>query len=596
MLVLVVATLTTALAQNSKRPYWIESNPQNQLNFTGIASAQKSESNYQQVAKERAYKAIASEIKFNISSESVLNTLDSDDNYTQDYAENIKITTSENLECVKLVDSWQDENEYWVFYELNRFDYEEYMQERLDKAISTALDCWISGNNELKRGNMVPAAKLFTDGLTALEVVITEDLRTTYNGRTINLPVVLRSALISLWDGVELSVTPAQVAAKQMQGIAEPFVVRCSKNGAPIRDVNITARFTSGGGIISPLSMMNGNGETKFYVTSVTGKSSVQQIEIGVVNPHKPTKNSIGEILMRDIKMPTAMLTINLGAARTTALLVDKDMQLPTLLNSIRASLVNNFFDVVGTVPESDLIMEISNEYSSGEVVRGDMFDARAYYGTMVINIIDNRTNKTVASFNVNQARVLIPAKQSEAQGKAAVIQELTKRLNRELPRILAQINIDWSLPRLNLYRVAPDEVIPNNIPPVITPEPEPAPQPQPASREVKGQIVPGVWITYNYQEVINDKTYLHFTILNLSDSDYQLKYWRTNPNTISVYSERGARMEIFEAKIGGAEFKYNTVDPLIIQELPTEFVLKVDKVKFVSLFTLGEMKLRGLK
>ncbi|MFI3287984.1 MAG: LPP20 family lipoprotein [Rikenellaceae bacterium] len=596
-LLVVLCAVSSAFAQSSK-PYWIEGNAQNQLNFTGIASAKKTEDNYQQVAKERAYKAIASEIKFTISSESVLNTLDVNDNLSQTYAESITITTSENLEGVKLVETWQDDNEYWVFYELNRFDYEDYMQARLDKAIAEALDCWISGNSELQKGNMVAAAKLYTQGLTALEPVITEDLRTKYNGQTINLPVVLRSSLISLWDNVKLEVTPSTVSAQQMQAIAEPFIVSCHKNNAPIKDLSLTARFSSGDGKMSPLSQTNSNGTSQFYVTSVTGKGAVQQIEVAAVNPHQATKNSIGDILMRDIKMPTATVTINLGGSRTTALLVDKDMQLPTLLNSVQASLANNFCDIVGSVPEADLIMEISNEYSSGEVVKGDTFNTRAYYGTMVINIIDNRTNKTVASFNVNQARVLIPVKQSEAQGKSAVIQELTKRLNRDLPRILSQINIDWSLPRLNLYKVSADEIIPNSIPPVVAPEPEPTPQPkpQPNSKEIKGQVAPGVWVTYSHQEIINDKTYLHFTILNLSDDDYRLKYWNLNTSTISVYNDKGARVKVHGAEVGGAKFTGNSVDPLIIQEIPTEYIVVIDKVSSVSLFTLLDMKLRGLK
>lgn len=191
-----------ASAQYSSAPEWVNGMTHNSLNYVGIGHALKSDADFQDLAMQRALRAMASQIKVDISSESILKTLENDSEFQSSYQEKIVVNTSEQLERYHLVDQWQSDTEYWVYYELNRFDYEEYMQERIAKAKAIALDYLIKGDEAIANGYIETAIQLYAKGLESLELVMTEDLTTTYNGKKINLGTELYHQLSTIWNGV----------------------------------------------------------------------------------------------------------------------------------------------------------------------------------------------------------------------------------------------------------------------------------------------------------------------------------------------------------------------------------------------------------
>ncbi|MCS2303186.1 LPP20 family lipoprotein [Bacteroides ovatus] len=85
--------------------------------------AEISEGDYQQKAKQNALSDLVSEIQVVIAANSLLNTLEDDGNVKQTFAESIRTEARAEIENFRLVDSWRSDNEYWVYYELNKGDY-----------------------------------------------------------------------------------------------------------------------------------------------------------------------------------------------------------------------------------------------------------------------------------------------------------------------------------------------------------------------------------------------------------------------------------------------------------------------------------------
>lgn len=107
-----------------KVPNWVSSRPNNGLKYVGIGFGDKIKSNsYQIEAKKNALFDLSSEIKVDISTNSVLYTVQNNNNFNEDFNSLIKLSNSDNIEGYTLVDSYENEKQYWVYYELDKQQY-----------------------------------------------------------------------------------------------------------------------------------------------------------------------------------------------------------------------------------------------------------------------------------------------------------------------------------------------------------------------------------------------------------------------------------------------------------------------------------------
>ena len=105
-------------------PIWVSSRPNNGFKYVGIGFADKSKgNNYQIEAKKSALYDLTSEIKVNISSNSVLYTVQNNNNFNENFNSLIKLSNTDNIEGYSLVDSYENEKQYWVYYQLDKQEY-----------------------------------------------------------------------------------------------------------------------------------------------------------------------------------------------------------------------------------------------------------------------------------------------------------------------------------------------------------------------------------------------------------------------------------------------------------------------------------------
>jgi hypothetical protein len=109
-----------------KVPNWVSSRPNNGFKYVGIGFAEKKGGNYQMDAKKNALYDLASEIKVDISSNSVLYTVQNNNNFNENFNSLIKLSNSDNIEGYTLVDSYENDKQYWVYYQLHWLDLVEF--------------------------------------------------------------------------------------------------------------------------------------------------------------------------------------------------------------------------------------------------------------------------------------------------------------------------------------------------------------------------------------------------------------------------------------------------------------------------------------
>ena len=110
--------LTLSISQTfagDEKPEWLKNRPVRSKFYIGIGMAQKNNSaqDYHQVAKENALQDLSSEINVNISSNITVKLTENADRIQEELRSQIQTSTKASLEGYEMVDSWENDQEYW---------------------------------------------------------------------------------------------------------------------------------------------------------------------------------------------------------------------------------------------------------------------------------------------------------------------------------------------------------------------------------------------------------------------------------------------------------------------------------------------------
>ena len=605
--------------QQTNRPDWVKQHPVSGLSYIGIGMAEISEGDYQQKAKQNALSDLVSEIQVVIAANSLLNTLEDDGNVKQTFAESIRTEARAEIENFRLVDSWRSDNEYWVYYELNKDDYAALVAARRQKAIRNGFDFWYKGHITLQQGDLMTAIELFSNGMEAIRPVLNQELFCSYEGKTINLATELYAALAGVFDGITIVLNPVTVSVTPFQGIREPIAIGVYRNGNPLRNIRLKAEFVSGSGDLSSMSPTDESGVAALYVRNITSKQAQQEIGISLIDDVFSLfrKGSYAALFKQMLSsLPRATLTINTVQTQTSAYVRSAQSDIEAVERTVKSLLNNHFFNVVASPSEADIIVTLDNKCRKGNTVPGELYNFIEFFSTLGIKIENNRTGQTMLNYSINDERTLVPENKSASQGKNMAARELIKRLNREFARELKKITFDRTGKIPERQKMLPDVPVPvvgSSVPekeadpvisvPVVVPEVIPAPlvpvkSAKPENQKaIRVEWLDGVFVEFDKLATLGDKSRIHLKIVNTNADDCEVDLYSGN---LTVINEKGEESPIVSLKLG-SKFNDRRVTALIVPDLPTEMVIEVSKLQSVALLQLKDfknniVKLRGLK
>lgn len=191
LLCFLFATTTLLVAQPTEpemAPNWVTKRPVNSFKFIGIGVADKSSANnYQGEAKKNALFDLSSEIKVDISSNSILYTVQNNNQFNENFNSLIKLTSTDNIEGYKLVDTYENEKQYWLYYELDKQDYENLKAKKKQLTIAKAVNLINISFADEKDGNFTGSLKKRIQAFGILSPYLNEELafETTNNVKNI---------------------------------------------------------------------------------------------------------------------------------------------------------------------------------------------------------------------------------------------------------------------------------------------------------------------------------------------------------------------------------------------------------------------------
>ena len=163
-------------SQDMVYPSWISSRPISTEYYIGIAKSSKLKPDYEAVAKQNALAALSSEISVTLSSESIFHQVDKGDSYREEYQALIQVESKKNLEGYTKTASWENESEYWLYYQLSKFEWEQVIAKRKQQAIEDAFSFYKLANKYAVEDKFVSSVHYAVKALDVLKLYMNESL------------------------------------------------------------------------------------------------------------------------------------------------------------------------------------------------------------------------------------------------------------------------------------------------------------------------------------------------------------------------------------------------------------------------------------
>nr|WP_319401934.1 LPP20 family lipoprotein [uncultured Carboxylicivirga sp.] len=296
------------------KPEWLKSRPVSSNYFYGIGIAPKlgGSEYYTKKAKEKALADLAQQINTRVKSETNFTKTEDNSGVYEYIQSRINATSNEFLEGYKFVDSWEDKDNTYAFYQLSKTDFYSLKTERKNKAIELA---WLKIQQALeqdKNNNMTEAIQLYASAIDALSGFLDQETSKIVNDEKIDLFETSKTGIIKLIEQLNIQCSTNNIDGKAGNTIPNGTAsILVSLNHIPT--TNIPVKFTySGGYIINDKVVSDVNGKVKTPLLNYNKKTTEQlDAEIDFVNlARKTSKNLLVRQLIENQKRQSCLITI----------------------------------------------------------------------------------------------------------------------------------------------------------------------------------------------------------------------------------------------------------------------------------------------
>jgi hypothetical protein len=399
-----------------KVPLWVSSRPNNGFKYVGIGFAEKSKGpDYQMAAKKSALYDLASEIKTNISSNSVLYTVQNNNNFNENFNSLIQLSNTDNLEGYTLVDSYENEKQYWVYYQLDKQQYADAKALKKQQTITKAGNLIASSFYDEKNKDFSACLKKRIQAFGVLTPYLSEEIvfdATLTNGikNVFDLTNLIQQQLQSI-SVVSQSIVPVLKPYQasyvpltyklQIQGKTPlqnfPFVVSSDDDRV---SVNGSAFTNSSGDMQVKINTVEPNNERVAFslspdVNTLMGSDSVGRAGLTILSQFIST-NKLK--VYADVKNITLFISS-----------IEKNLGVPTGITTIESFIREKFqgqeVRLVDYAEEADYIIEAVSDTKEdlGSAVLEKNYAVKLASLTINLSLRERKTNETLYKTQVNE-------------------------------------------------------------------------------------------------------------------------------------------------------------------------------------------------
>lgn len=430
----------------SKKPGWVKQRPVSQEYYIGISVIPKSEDNkdFMQCAKDDALRDLSSEIMVNISSEFIHSIVEQSGMVEEEVLSNVRSTTKADLEGYELVGTWQDENDYWVYYRLSKTLYENQKKLKLKKATSLSLDMFSNAKKNEKENKIAQALMFYLQSLKPIQKYIAEPLQVDYNGAKIFLMNEIYSSIQYTLSQIELKALQGTRNAKTGQPLKPPLEVLAvfsAKSGAQINVSQLPLKFSfmRGSGDLVEKVKTGNDGKARCQVSKITATDRIQMVkaELDVFSSIQEGASVILQNIVKNFTTPSAKFVLNVSGLSTflevSEIHFDKKPELLYIEPKLKNLMSERGFTFIKDMANADIVINLKAASRKGAEMHG-LFSA---YVDLNISVLDMATGDEIYKNSLNDIKG-IQLDYNKAGIKA--FEEAGKKIEQILPELIKKI------------------------------------------------------------------------------------------------------------------------------------------------------------
>lgn len=393
------------------KPDWLSAKPFPAGYYTGIGHSLKERTgNYIQIARKSALDDLVSGIKVTVSSTSVLSQLDVDKKFHERFEQIIQTEAAEEIAEFELVDAWEDEYNYWVYYRLSRARYREIKEEQKRNAVLHATDYYTKGVEAGKREEQLHSLGLYFQALRAMEKYLADAVWVTIDGKSLLLTNEIYASIQNILNNIDVKVEPSAIEVNRRMQQNDLTVIasaRFESPDIPAADLPLAAAFQKGEGEVFPNYKTNDRGEAKVLLNKI-GSAELEQSVVVRVDTEAlavASDSSIFQFITRSLRVPSA--NIVLRVQRPVVYLTSNERSLgrenrfAQVANKLKNLLARSGFEFTSDRESADLWFEVKTNTEEASV-SGSIF---VTYLNGVIRVSSVKEGNEIYAFTLDRVK-----------------------------------------------------------------------------------------------------------------------------------------------------------------------------------------------
>ncbi len=409
-----VPFLLNGLSAQNKRPVWIEQRPVDNAYYIGIGYASKTKhpTDYQKVARDNALSDIASQIKVQISSDIMQQVVEKAGMVADEFKSFVRSSTKAELEGYELVDSYETDKDYWVYYRLSKAKYKSLKKAKLNKAKALSLDMFKKAQAAENTGQIAKALLFYFQSVPPIEKYVNESLEAEINGQHIYLFNEIYASLQRLLSGLKLESLTPELKGKLGQPIATPLKVRINfmqgAAGRPVQNMPVRFSFTRGAGDLIKQAYSDAAGIAKTRVLRISSADNLQIVQARIdlnklVNQENPSVVLKG--IMNSLVAPTARFLIHVTGltayVETDESIMGQKVAVRQLGPALKKALSDKGFTFSPSAAKADYLIKVKAVARRG----AEMYGLHSSFVTLTFSVTDLHSGQEIYKSSLDDVK-----------------------------------------------------------------------------------------------------------------------------------------------------------------------------------------------
>ena len=247
--------LFSILGFSQETPYWVSSRPINKDYYIGIGRCKLNVNNYEDIAKRKALDDLVSEISTTVKSDKLLTENEKYDNVKTDFTSTIQLSSDLEIEGYELLETWKDNEHYWVYYQLSKEKYITIVESKIKIDYSLAESLYNTSLKNLKDGNISFSIKQMYQSLEALKKNFSRQVDSEFKQKSFVLKDLICEQLVNIYHRLRIETNDT---IETIYPITTPLVINCqilyfdaNNQAQAVANIPLIFYFENGQGVLS---------------------------------------------------------------------------------------------------------------------------------------------------------------------------------------------------------------------------------------------------------------------------------------------------------------------------------------------------------